>query len=300
MKTPLARLNRVTMFYVIEVDKANPNGDPDKEGEPRTYDNGHGWISPQSIKHHYRDLIEDKESVVWQDIGDELLHLNPDEFRILESRTRGFGDDITPAKSWEKVRQLSVDEIRDHYVDARWFGATMLSNQKKDQGTEYCRAGALFLNEGYSVAPVIITRATLTREANTEADKERGMAPMANKSVIHGIYCVYGSLDVEGARKSGCTQRDLELFKKLTPEIYKQTSSDCRFGTNLLHVWWMEHKSRLGSCSESALWEALTPKRKGEDPNKPSESKNDYIIPTSLPTALESKLASCVDLVDNN
>jgi hypothetical protein len=52
----------------------------------------------------------------------------------------------------------------------------------------------------------------------------------------------------------------------------------------------MEHTSALGSCSDFALIDALTPKRKKEeDKDKPSTSREDYTEP-DLPEGLKNKL----------
>ena len=50
-------LNRMTGLLVLEVINSNPNGDPDRDSDPRQRDNGIGEISPVSVKRKLRDLI---------------------------------------------------------------------------------------------------------------------------------------------------------------------------------------------------------------------------------------------------
>ena len=86
-------IKRVTGLLVIEVRNANPNGDPDQESDPRNRGHdGRGLISAPSFKRKLRDLVEDKDGIVWKSLwkslveGDPKKELNPEDFEILESR----------------------------------------------------------------------------------------------------------------------------------------------------------------------------------------------------------------------
>ncbi len=60
-----ASFNRGTGLIIINVVNSNPNGDPDGESEPRTFEgDGRGLISPVSFKRKLRDLMEDDASEV--------------------------------------------------------------------------------------------------------------------------------------------------------------------------------------------------------------------------------------------
>ena len=52
-------IKRATGLLIIEVVNSNPNGDPDRESDPRQRPNGLGEISPVSFKRKLRDLVED-------------------------------------------------------------------------------------------------------------------------------------------------------------------------------------------------------------------------------------------------
>lgn len=54
-------IKRATGLLVLEAVNSNPNGDPDRDGEPRQRDNGRGEISPVSFKRKLRDLIEQND-----------------------------------------------------------------------------------------------------------------------------------------------------------------------------------------------------------------------------------------------
>ena len=80
-------IKRATGLLVIEVVNSNPNGDPDRESDPRQRPNGLGEISPVSFKRKLRDLVEDNEGKVFNTVCDNLK-LNKDDFKILEARGR--------------------------------------------------------------------------------------------------------------------------------------------------------------------------------------------------------------------
>src|SRR5581483_6501217 len=80
-------IKRATGLLVIEVVNSNPNGDPDRESDPRQRPDARGEISPVSLKRKLRDLVENKEGPVWQTLQKEL-ELEPERYQILESRGR--------------------------------------------------------------------------------------------------------------------------------------------------------------------------------------------------------------------
>ena len=65
-------IKRATGLLIIEVVNSNPNGDPDRESDPRQRPDSKGEISPVSFKRKLRDLVEDKEGQVWQHLQKSL------------------------------------------------------------------------------------------------------------------------------------------------------------------------------------------------------------------------------------
>ena len=80
-------MRRATGLLVIEVVNSNPNGDPDREADPRQRPNGLGEISPVSFKRKVRDLLDDSASPFFESLPDKFK-LNKDHYRILEHRGR--------------------------------------------------------------------------------------------------------------------------------------------------------------------------------------------------------------------
>ena len=293
--------NRCTGLMVLDVTMSNPNGDPDMESDPRTLDaSGKGLITPVSFKRKLRDLVEDTEGVVFQEAA-KKLSLDAGRFGILESRGRDR----------QKISNMTEDEFKNAYWDARLFGNTFLESlkdkelspeqkkRKEDGGyAHFIRTGAVQVGVGTSVAPVDIERLTMTNKAGVEADKDRGMAPLGFRVVRHGIYVMPFYVNPHIAKKTGADQQDLALFKFLLPLAYEHTKSAIRPQVAMLHAWFAEHKGPLGSCPDHLLIEHLTPRVK-EQISKP-QSRHDYEIPTlsEVDESVRSRFESLIDLCD--
>ena len=243
-------LNRMTGLLVLEVINSNPNGDPDRDSDPRQRDNGIGEISPVSVKRKLRDLIEFKENnFVWAEIGKDL---NPDEFKILESRQN--------KRSTVKDQLLEKDAAGfvNTYWDARLFGNTFL----EEGGGDTIRSGALHFGVGLSVAPVKIQRETFTKKAPAQEGKSRGMAPLGFRIVEYGIYTVPFFFSPHQGQRTGCREEDVQLFLKLIPYMYDHTRSLVRSQVNILHAHVGWHGNKLGTFKDSDFFAKLFPQLK--------------------------------------
>jgi CRISPR-associated protein Csd2 len=308
-------IKKATGLLIIEVRNSNPNGDPDRESDPRQRSDERGEISPVSFKRKLRDLIEDKDGPVWKEIS-QKLSLKEDEFHILESRGRDRKEIELELKSLEGLYE-KLKETRNHedeakrkkesaqieekvrnspfikkYWDGRIFGNTFL---EKGSSTSI-KTGVAQFGLGVSIAPIEIERMTNTSKAGVQEGKDRGMAPLAYRIVKHGVYCMPFFVNPTAAKKTNCDKKDIEVLLALIPYAYPHTASYIRPYVEIRHAWYVEDKSVLGSCSNFALIDALTPKKK-EDPERPSSSWDDYDVPTKLPDALQNKVEPLMDLM---
>lgn len=284
-------IKRVTGLLVIEVVNSNPNGNPDQESDPRVRDNGQGEISPVSFKRKLRDLIELTEGPVFQTVTKDLPDIpNGYKFGILESRGRDrakISKEMGNIKEYKESEYLNSDFVKN-YWDARLFGNTFL----EDGGAKgYIKTGIVQFGMGLSVSSVVIQRHTNTNKAGVQEGKNQGMAPLAYRVVEHGVYVMPFFINPSLAHKSGCKSCDVELLKRLIPYAYEHTRSAIRPDVRIRHAWWIEHKDVLGSIPDYKLIDALTPKRKSDDPLKPSTAWDaDYDIPSQLPNDLKGKV----------
>lgn len=279
----MTEFNRGTGLLIINVACSNPNGDPDAESEPRTFEgDGRGLISPVSFKRKLRDLLENEDGDVRRTVLGLLGTGSSQELGILESRGRNR----------QAIISMPAPAFKRAYWDGRVFGSTFL--EEGDRGS-HIATGVVQFGPGVSVAPVEIVRLTLTNKAGVEGDKDRGMAPLAFRVVKHGLYAMPFFVNPGAAQKSGCEPRDIEVLKFLIPHAYKQTASMIRPQVDILHAWYAEHKSPLGSCPDPRILAELQP-RKRDNPEQPSRSLDDYVVPTALSDDVRSRLASFEDL----
>ena len=291
-------LNRATGLLIIEVRNSNPNGDPDNEGEPRQRQDRRGVISGVSFKRKLRDLVEATDGPVWLALSEESK-LDPKMFQILESRER----------KREEIKKLNREDFQARYWDARVFGNTFLESLKDELGgltaeerkrelakrEHFIRTGVAQFALALSVAPVAIERMTNTGKAEVEEGKGRSMAPLAYRVVQHGVYCMPFFVNPTAAKRSGCQPGDIELLKRLIPYAYPHTASHVRPCVEIRHAWYVEHDSPLGSCSDFAILDALTP-RKRENHSAPSVGWEEYEVPTGI-GELEKCGVRCRDLM---
>ena len=275
-------VKRFTGLLVIEVINSNPNGDPDRESDPRQRPDGRGEISPVSFKRKVRDLIEAKDGAVWQTMQ-KKMKLSDEKYGIFESRGR-------IRKQIEG--ELKNGSFQDKYWDGRVFGNTFLEGG----ATDTIKTGVVQFGLGLSVAPIEISRHTNTSKAGVQEGKKHGMAPMGYRFVPHGVYCMPFFVNPSMAHKTGCTQQDIDLLFKVIPHAYAHTRSHARPLVDLRHAWVVKHKSVLGSCSDFAIIEALTP-NKNADLNSPSNAWADYTVPTQLPDTLAARVEEVRDLM---
>jgi Cas7 group CRISPR-associated protein Csh2 len=284
---------RGTGLLVIEVRNSNPNGDPDRDSDPRQRPDQRGEISPVSFKRKLRDLVEWKDEV-WNALAGDL-GLNAARFGILESRGR---DRAAIAKQLTGDGQV----FKDAYWDGRVFGNTFLESMKDDEAKKHgfkeneikefkanaIRTGCVHFGLGLSVAPIDIERHTNTNKSGVQHDKDRGMAPMGYRFVPHGLYLMPFFVNPSAAARTGCTGEDIALLLELIRYAYPHTRSHARSAVDLARAWYVEHSDKLGSCSDFAILDALSP-TKLTDPDVPSKSLVEYSLPDTLPAELADK-----------
>ena len=288
-------IKRATGLLVIEAVNSNPNGDPDRESDPRQRPNGRGEISPVSFKRKLRDLLEDSDSPFFKNLP-EKFKKSPDHYRILESRGRNRDEikkEMGDPKKFDQQSFLESTFVKK-YWDARVFGNTFL---EEGSAKGFIKTGVAQFGVGVSISPIDIVRHTNTNKAGVQEGKNAGMAPLAFRIVQHGVYCMPFFINPNYAGKSGCTPDDIELLKLLIPKAYDLNRSAIRPDVRIRHAWYIEHKNALGSCPDYLLLEAVTPTRIG-NVSDPSNEWTDYEDKTSLPEDLKSRVGGVVDLME--
>jgi len=265
MSTNNKEVPRVTGLLIIEVRNSNPNGDPDRESDPRTRaHDGKGIISDVSFKRKLRELVLNKEGPVWNAMKKIMAIGDDDKFGI-------HVDQATRESEKASKKEGQKKSLSGNHWDVRVFGSTSL--EEKDN---FIRTGVAQFSIGVSAAKVRIQRDTNTVKAGVDASKDadRGMAPLGFRIVEHGVYAMPFLVNPSAAAKSECILEDIELLCRLIPYAYPHSPSRIRPLVEVRHAWYFEHKSPLGSCSDFAILDALTPTK--VDPKEPSTSWVDY------------------------
>ena len=303
----MSGMNRGTGLLIIEVRNSNPNGDPDAESEHRTLEaDGRGLISPVSFKRKLRDLIGAANGPVWQAAVAALLLGSEGEanvYGILETRGRDRN----------LIGKMGAEEFSRTYWDGRVFGNTFLeavkdapdvaadkskkkpAEEQKASREHFISTGVVQFGPGISIAPIEVDRLTTTNKAGVQEGKDRGMAPLGWRVVRHAIYAMPLLVNPAAAGKTGCQKLDIDILKFVLPHAYSNTASAIRPFVEIRHAWYAEHCNPLGSCPDSRILDAMTP-RKRERPGEPSQRVDEYDIPTSLPEEVKARLASIEDL----
>jgi Cas7 group CRISPR-associated protein Csh2 len=283
---------RATGVLVIEVKNSNPNGDPDRESDPRQRSHDQrGMITGVSFKRKLRDLVDSKDGEVWKRLGNGR---NAEEHDILEARRHKRPEIMS-------LLTNNFEGFKTRFWDARVFGNTFL----EEGGGDTIRTGVAQFALGISVAPIRIERLTNTKMAPAQGARAggeaptRGMAPLGYRVVEHGVYCLPFFINPTAATKTGCTIQDIELLLRLIRYAYPHTASHIRPLVEVRHAWYAEHSDPLGSFSEFCFIEAMTPKRKG-NPEKPSLDnlplEEQYQVPKDVPDDLKEKITNFCDL----
>lgn len=256
-------LNRGTGLLLIDVRDSNPNGNPDRDSDPRRREDRRGLISSVSFKRKIRDLVAAKDGPLWQEFSEEL-GLSDAEFDILERRET----------ERQYIKSLSSEQLLSQFWDVRVFGTTFLE-EKKDGVDSFISTGVVQFGLGVSLDPIEIERMTTTKMLAVEEDKSRGMAPLAYRVVPYGLYAMPFFVNATAAAKTNCTKKDLDLLLRLIPHAYKETASYIRSQVDLRHAFYVEHNRARGTFSDFRIIEALTPERL-DGANGPATGWEDY------------------------
>lgn len=290
-ETNAVEIPRMTGVLIIEVNESNPNGDPDRESDPRTLPDRHGVISAVSFKRKLRDLVHEKEGVVWNSVAKSFdPPLDPLQYDVLETRGLVRQDVALLLKGAvaENTRTGNYVAFHKRFWDARVFGNTFLeSSQDEEKAADdeqkanlrnSVRNGVAQFVNAHSVCPVEIKRDTNTKKSGAQEGKDRGMAPLADRRVMHAVYVMPFFVNPALAHRTHCKMADIELLLKLIKPAYPATASRARPFVEVRHAFVVDHKSPLGSCSDFDIVKHFTPWRRDGNMGEPSTCWDQYDV----------------------
>ncbi|WP_423215274.1 type I-C CRISPR-associated protein Cas7/Csd2 [Streptococcus equinus] len=250
--------NKIDFMVTVEVNEANPNGDPLSGNMPRTDAKGFGVISDVAIKRKIRNRMQDMGYSIFVQSGDRI----EDEFKSLEKR---FSNHFTKSTSDEEIEE----QANKMWLDVRSFGQ-VFTYLKKSIGVR----GPISISMAKSLDPVVISTLQITRSTNgMEAKSESGRSSdtMGTKHFVdYGVYVIKGSINPNFAEKTGFSESDAQIIKESLISLFENDASAARpeGSMRIREVFWFTHSSKLGNVSSARVFDLLEYDKEKQDKDK--------------------------------
>lgn len=257
--------NKIDFIFTIEVQGANPNGDPLAGNMPRVDNRGFGEMSDVSIKRKIRNRMQD----LGHDIFVKSLDRSDDGFRSLEKRFENEFDKKDPDEKVEK-------EANEKWMDVRSFGQ-VLTYQKRSIGIR----GPVSISIAKSLEPIEITTMQITKSVNgmETKDGKRSADTMGTKHFVdYAIYKVQGSINAYFAEKTGFDNDDVETIKECIRTLFVNDASSARpdGSMQVRDIFWFTHSSKIGNVSSGKIKDLFVFDK--PSPDKLDKNYGDYNI----------------------
>ena len=190
--------NRYEFVMLFDVERGNPNGDPDGDNQPRIdYETNTGWVSDVSLKRKIRNYVmlrhrDEPPHRIYVAERAVLESLHLEAHKATGSTVAGRGEEKKGAKA---KRQGSREEVAGarrwmcaNFYDVRTFGAVMSTGINAGQVR-----GPVQMTFARSVDPIEPMEQTITRMAvatQAEAEEQQGdNRTMGRKWIVpYGLY----------------------------------------------------------------------------------------------------------------
>ena len=264
--------NKIDFAVVLHVKRANPNGDPLNGNRPRTdYDN-YGEMTDVCNKRKIRDRLLEKWVADGKraDDGDMIFvqsdDRKEDEYKSLRARAEaGLGNKLGSAET--------VELACKKWLDVRTFGQLFaLKGGKKakkgeenegDTGISIGIRGPVTVQSAFSVQPIEVTSTQIIKSVSGEDTKD-GKKSSDTMGIKHrvdqGVYVFFGSMNPQLAERTGFSDTDAEVIKKVLPKMFENDASSARpeGSMEVLKVVWWQHNCKAGQYSSAKVHRTLT------------------------------------------
>ncbi len=270
--------NKIDFAVIVNVENANPNGDPLNGNRPRTNYDGFGELSDVCIKRKIRNRWMDEGYSVFVQSDDKRL----DDYRSLKARVEGMLTNTERANDIEYRKHAC-----EKWIDVRAFGQVFAyTGTGNTAGVSVGIRGPVSIHPAFSVASVAdrITSTQITKSVSGEGDgTRRGSDTMGLKHrVDHGIYLVFGSINPQLAELTGFSDEDAEAIKTSLISLFENDASSARpeGSMEVYRVYWWKHDSKSGQYSSAKVHRAIRELVKVKVPDALTYDVDDYIIPS--------------------
>lgn len=268
--------NKIDFAVVFTVKNANPNGDPLNGNRPRENYDGFGEVSDVCIKRKIRNRMIDMGYSVFVQSDDK----NVDGIRSLSERASTCPELKEAGKDREKYAKVACEK----WMDVRTFGQVFAFKSNEKEGVSVSVRGPVSIQTAISVLPIDISSMQITKSVNSVPSEKKSSDTMGMKHrVDFGVYVTYGSINHQLASKTGFTDEDAEVLKKILISLFENDASAARpeGSMEVCKVLWWKHNSPLGQYSSAKVHRSLCV--------KPKEG-------IELPKSIEDFNISCIEL----
>lgn len=258
--------HKIDFAIIIEVNNANPNGDPLNGNRPRTDFAGNGEITDVCLKRKIRDRL--------QEAGEDIF-VQSDEKKtdgMTSLKNRAYDEDVGLGKNaFEANKKENIEAKRDEtaqkacekWFDVRAFGQVFAfkADNKNADGVSIPIRGPVSIQSAFSLQPVDITSTQITKSVSGEGDgTKKGSDTMGMKHrVDKGIYVTYAAITPQLAERTGFSDADADKIKEILPKLFEGDASSARpeGSMQVKKVIWWEHSSKSGQHSSAKVHRSL-------------------------------------------
>lgn len=264
--------NRYDFVIIYDVEKGNPNGDPDADNRPRQdVETGEGIVSDVCLKRKIRNYIDltrsgqdgyniyirrgaSLQSKCDECLDDLGIQKNAKgEYKLKEARSKKGADKA-------RVDANIIDYMCSKYFDVRAFGAVFTSFQKMDKGV-LCNnvTGPVQIGISGSIDPISPQMLALTRMAIQKDDEANDKTTeMGHKYYVpYGLYRAEGSVSAPLAVRTGFSENDLSLLWESIINMFENDQSAARGKMIVRELIVFKHESPYGNAPAHKLYDAV-------------------------------------------
>ncbi|MBD5555354.1 MAG: type I-C CRISPR-associated protein Cas7/Csd2 [Roseburia sp.] len=258
--------NKIDFAVLVQVNNANPNGDPLNGNRPRENYDGYGEISDVCLKRKIRNRLQDMgENIFVQ--SDERAD---DGCKSLADRTKKNQrmQEALKAKDNDAYAKIACET----WIDVRAFGQ-VFAFKPISVGVR----GPVSIQSAFSVAPIDIESIRITKSVNGETGEKKGSDTMGMKHRVNSaLYLVKGSINHQLAQKTGFSDEDAEKIKEALRTLFVNDSSSARpdGSMEVVNVYWWKHDCPMGQYSSAKVHRLIQVKPLTDAP----KSLDDYEI----------------------
>ena len=237
--------NKIDFAVLVQVNNANPNGDPLNGNRPRENYDGYGEISDVCLKRKIRNRLQDMgENIFVQ--SDER---SDDGCKSLADRTKKNQrmQEALKAKDNDAYAKIACET----WIDVRTFGQ-VFAFKPISVGVR----GPVSIQPAFSVAPIDIESIQITKSVSGETGEKRGPDTMGMKHRVNSaLYLIKGSINHQLAQKTGFSDEDAEKIKEALRTLFVNDSSSARpdGSMEVVNVYWWKHNCPMGQYSSAKV-----------------------------------------------